>query len=198
MSTAKIPGLDSASVPPVNQIPGHDHNGHTVQFYSQDSFLLDGLSRFIGTALGAGDAAVILATRAHREGLESRLHAHGLNTAGAVSQGRYIAQDAAETLAKIMVEGFPDAARFREVIGSLVIQAQNAVEHGRRVAAFGEALVALLWEDGNTTRPFAWSNCGMNWAKSIPSGCTARIPSGALRRKIMLRCFSKSVRNIPK
>jgi Signal transduction histidine kinase len=147
MSTAKIPGLDSASVPPVNQIPGHDHNGHTVQFYSQDSFLLDGLSRFIGTALGAGDAAVILATRAHREGLESRLHAHGLNTAEAVSQGRYIALDAAETLAKIMGEGFPDAARFREVIGSLVIQAQNAVEHGRRVAAFGE-LVALLWEDG--------------------------------------------------
>ena len=99
MSTSEIPGIDSVAVPPISQIPGHDHSGHTVQFYSQDSFLLVGLSRFVGTALGAGDAAIVLATRAHREGLESRLHAHGLNTARAVSQGRYIALDAAETLA---------------------------------------------------------------------------------------------------
>src|SRR5882757_7246899 len=99
MSTAKIPGIDSTSVPPNGQIPGHDHSGHSVQFYSQDTFLLDGLSRFVGTALGAGDAAIVLATRAHREGLESRLQVHGLNTARAASQGRYIVLDAAETLA---------------------------------------------------------------------------------------------------
>ena len=61
-----------------------------------------------------------------------------------MSQGRYIALDAAETLAKIMVEGFPDAARFREVIGKLVIQAQNEAGHASGVVAFGE-LVALLW-----------------------------------------------------
>jgi len=147
MSTAKIPGIDSTSVPPNGQIPGHDHSGHSVQFYSQDTFLLDGLSRFVGTALVAGDAAIVLATRAHREGLESRLQVHGLNTARAASQGRYIVLDAAETLAKIMVEGFPDGTCFREIIGNLVIQAQTAAEHGPRVVAFGE-MVALLWEDG--------------------------------------------------
>ena len=46
-----------------------------------------------------------------------------------------------------MVEGFPDAARFREALSSVVVRARSAVEQGARVVAFGE-IVALLWEDG--------------------------------------------------
>jgi hypothetical protein len=109
MSTSKVPGLETAFVPSVSQIPD-DHTGHSVQFYADDSFLLDGLGRFIGTALGAGDAAIVVATRAHREALERRLQARGLSTAKAMRQGRFIALDAAETLQKFMVEGYPDAA----------------------------------------------------------------------------------------
>jgi MEDS: MEthanogen/methylotroph, DcmR Sensory domain len=99
MSTSKIPGLEAAFVPPVSQTPD-DHTGHSVQFYADDAFLLDGLSRFIGTALGAGDAAIVLATQAHREALERRLQARGLSTAKAMRQGRFIVLDAAETLQK--------------------------------------------------------------------------------------------------
>jgi signal transduction histidine kinase len=146
MSTSKVPGFEAAFVPPVSQIPD-DHTGHSVQFYADDAFLLDGLSRFIGTALGAGDAAIVLATQAHREALERRLQARGLSTAKAMRQGRFIVLDAAETLQKFMVEGFPDAARFREVLSSVVVRARSAVEQGARVVAFGE-MVALLWEDG--------------------------------------------------
>jgi signal transduction histidine kinase len=146
MSTSKVPGLEAAFVPPVSQIPD-DHTGHSVQFYADDSFLLDGLSRFIGTALGAGDAAIVVATRVHREALERRLQARGLSTAKSIRQGRYFVLDAAETLQKFMVEGFPDGARFREVLSSVVVRARGAVEKGARVVAFGE-MVALLWEDG--------------------------------------------------
>jgi signal transduction histidine kinase len=146
MSTSKVSSLDTVFVPPVGQITD-DHTGHSVQFYADDSFLLDGLSRFIGTALGAGDAAIVLATQAHREALERRLQARGLSTAKSIRQGRYIVLDAAETLQKFMVEGFPDAAKFREALSSLVVRAGGAVESGARVVAFGE-MVALLWEDG--------------------------------------------------
>jgi signal transduction histidine kinase len=146
MSTAKVPGLDAVFVPPVSQIPD-DHTGHSVQFYADDSFLLDGLSRFIGTALGAGDAAIVVATQDHREALERRLQARGLSTAKSIRQGRYIVLDAAETLQRFMVEGFPDRTRFREVLSSVVVRARGAVEKGARVVAFGE-MVALLWEDG--------------------------------------------------
>jgi signal transduction histidine kinase len=132
--------------PPVSQIPD-DHTGHSVQFYADESFLLDGLSRFIGTALGAGDAAIVVATPAHCEALERRLQARGLSTAKSVRQGRFIILDAAETLQKLMVEGFPDQARFREVLSSVVVRARAAVEADSRVVAFGE-MVALLWQDG--------------------------------------------------
>ena len=146
MSTSKFPSLNRVFVPPVSQI-SDDHTGHSVQFYADDSFLLDDLSRFIGTALGAGDAAIVLATPAHREALEQRLQARGLSTAKSIRQGRYIVLDAAGTLQKFMVEGFPDAARFREVLSSIVVRARGAVESGARVVAFGE-MVALLWADG--------------------------------------------------
>src|SRR3978361_746353 len=102
MSTFKVPGLDSHIVPPPGHNPKHDHCGHSVQFYAEDSYLLDGLSRFIGTALGCGAAAIVVATKAHRDGLESRLQARGLNTSKSIRQARYIVIDAAETLNKFM------------------------------------------------------------------------------------------------
>ncbi len=119
-----------------------------VQFYADDSFLLEGLSRFIGSALGAGDAGIVIATKAHRDELNRRLEALGLDTARSAAQGRFVSLDAQETLAKFMVDGWPDEARFSEVIGG-VIQRVTAAAKGAqpRVAAFGE-MVALLWTDG--------------------------------------------------
>jgi hypothetical protein len=54
------------------------HSGHVVQFYENPSFLLDQLSRFVGTALGAGDAAIVIARKAIRDGLTQRLKARGI------------------------------------------------------------------------------------------------------------------------
>src|SRR4051794_26764845 len=94
-----------------------DAHPHSVQFYEDDTFLLDELSRFIGAALGAGDAALVIATQAHREELARRLAARGLNLARPIAQGRYVALDAAETLATFMRDGRPDPARFATLIG---------------------------------------------------------------------------------
>src|SRR4051812_38843081 len=72
---------------------------HHVQFYDETIALLETVGRFVGSALGAGDAAIVVATEAHRAGLEQRLRASGLDVALAVQQGRYVPLDAAETLA---------------------------------------------------------------------------------------------------
>ena len=141
-------GYDPASIalpPDWNDL---DRCGHVVQFYSDDSFLLEGLSRFIGSALGAGDAGVVIATKPHRDELSLRLQALGLDTARSIKQGRFVSLDAAETLSKFMVDGWPDEARFAEVIGGVLKGVTSAVKGGQpRVAAFGE-MVALLWADG--------------------------------------------------
>jgi signal transduction histidine kinase len=145
MATLNTSSLNAA--PPAHW-SDYDHSAHVVQFYGEDGFLLDELSRFIGTALGAGEAAVVIATREHREGLAARLNAWGLDTTKAIAQGRYITLDAAETLAKITPGGWPDAVRFAEVVGGVIARV-SALSDGepRHIAAFGE-MVALLWAEG--------------------------------------------------
>lgn len=148
MSIAKTSLSDAASFPPSVLRGDHDRHSHVVQFYAEDEALLDGLSQFIGTALGAGDAAVVIASEAHRDRLAKRLKARGLDLAVLVKRGRYIPLDARETLSKFMLDGWPDPVRFAEVIGSVMTRARKAAEGpNSSVAGFGE-MVALLWTDG--------------------------------------------------
>ena len=127
-----------------------EQHAHAVQFYSDDKFLLDALSRFIGSALGAGDAGIVIATEEHRTELARRLSERGLDVARTVEKGRYVALDAGEALSQFMVNGWPDEERFVELIGGVISRAKAAAEsvHGR-AALFGE-MVALLWEEGKT------------------------------------------------
>ncbi|MDQ3472476.1 MAG: ATP-binding protein [Acidobacteriota bacterium] len=120
---------------------------HFVQFYEADGFLLNSLSGFISTALKANEGAIVIATKAHRDGLHELLGANGLDLATVSNSGHYVSLDAAETLEKFMVDGSPEPQRFTEVIGGLVGQMSN----GRpRIRTFGE-MVALLWAEGNYT-----------------------------------------------
>lgn len=148
MSAISGPYLES--VPSLAHVPNHSHEGHVVQLYTDDGFLIDVLSRFVGGALAAGDASVVIATKSHRTELEKRLSANGVDTAKAAIQGRYVVLDAADTLAKLMVNGSVDETRFSQLVGGALLQAEMAVSRERgRIAIFGE-LVALLWADGKT------------------------------------------------
>jgi PAS domain S-box-containing protein len=141
MSSDKLP------LPPLADYCDLD-SPHAVQLYSDDGFLLDALSRFIGSALASGDAAVVIATAEHRQKLADRLKERGLDPAVALRQGRYVELDAAETLSKFMRERWPEVSRFTRLIGGVIEQARAAAGgKDRRVAAFGE-MVALLAEEG--------------------------------------------------
>jgi excisionase family DNA binding protein len=118
---------------------------HFVQFYEADAFLVDAVAAFVGAGLRAGDGSVVVGTPAHREGVDERLHADGLDVAAARASGQYVALDAAETLATFMVDGAPDPERFAAVIGGIVTRAAAG---GRHVRIFGE-MVALLAAEGN-------------------------------------------------
>jgi CheY-like chemotaxis protein len=121
---------------------------HEVQFYSDDSLFLDGFSRFISAALKAGKGAIVIATEPHRDSLLERLQADGLNIRAAISDGRCVAVDAADTLSKFMVSDMPDPVRFMRVMGDLILAAsQRANEIHLRVAACGEC-APILWEQG--------------------------------------------------
>jgi PAS domain S-box-containing protein len=129
--------------------PASDRPEHVVQFYQDDKFLVDAVSGFVGSALAAGDATVLIATAAHREAVEQVLKKRGLEIGQAARQGRFIELDATETLAEFMVDGLPHEDRFRKVIGATLAQAATSVAgERRRIAAFGE-MVNILWATGN-------------------------------------------------
>ena len=139
-----VPGT-LGSVAPASacrEVGAHDH---FVQFYESDAFLVSSVCEFIGAGLGKGDAAVVIATKEHREQVEKGLMSNGLDLTVLRARHQLILLDAAATREQFMVDALPDAGLFKEVVGSVVARASKG-RHGLR--AFGE-MVALLWADGN-------------------------------------------------
>jgi len=125
-----------ASVPP-SRTESRRHR-HEVIFYSDDRVFLDGLSRFIGTALKAGSGAIVVATESHREGLLQRLEAFGVNRSDA--EGRYIERDVANTVSEFLTDAGRHVSEFRDLIETAK---QAATAEHPRVALFGEGVDLL-------------------------------------------------------
>ncbi len=117
---------------------------HFVRFYDDDNALVKEITYFIKAGLVAGQAAIVIATKPHRDALEQQLTAGGYDLAAFQRRGQYVPLDAAETLSKFMVNDWPNEQRFHEVVGNLIAQAD--ARH-LWVRAFGE-MVAVLWAEG--------------------------------------------------
>ena len=151
MESAVTPTTDSAQTR-IQKRSWHQHGDHPhgVQFYSQDKFLLEELSEYIGNALRGEDAAIVVATDVHRNGLLQWLTAQGLDVAALVERGRLVVIDAAQLLTAFMSDGWPNEEQFNEVVGGVIAQALACAGGEQpRVAIFGE-MVALLWADGKS------------------------------------------------
>jgi PAS domain S-box-containing protein len=156
---------------PTSPSPTSGDEGHVVQFYADDQFLLDALCRFVGGAIAVGDAAVVIATQAHQTGLAKRLEARGIDTSKAIHEGRYVLLDASETLPKLMIDGMPDESRFADMIGGVLSRARSAGEgNNAGVMVFGE-LVALLWAEGKPQAAIRleqfWNNLALQQSFSL-------------------------------
>lgn len=117
---------------------------HFVQFYDDERVLLDSVNQYVAANLASGAAAIVIATRAHLDELERRWPSAGLDLEGARERGQYVGLDAAATLSKLLLDDWPQARRFADVIAPLVA---TAIARYSRVACFGE-MVALLWQEG--------------------------------------------------
>jgi len=142
----KSPGASVAQFAPQAGWSDMGETEHFVQFYEDDTYLIDSMSGFVDSGLKKGNAAIIIATPEHRDALAAQLQARCPDFNALQAQGQYIALDAAEMLAKFMVQDFPDQDLFTQTVGQVVSHAGK----GRPgVSAFGE-MVALLWAQGNT------------------------------------------------
>ena len=142
-SAAQRPIFDAVVPYPARHDLGVPH--HSLQMYDEDAHLLDALSHFTSTGLADGEAVVVIATPSHRDHLDVRLRAQGVDVATARAQEQYVLLDAAETLAQFMVDNCLDTPRFVDVVGGVIARARGRY---LRVRVFGE-MVALLWAEGN-------------------------------------------------
>lgn len=148
--------------------PGSLSQGdHVAYFYQESDSLLEALSTFIGSALGAGNAAVVIASKMHRQGLGDRLTARGLDIPKARNEGRYIEMDASELLSKIMVGGMLDRGRFEAIVGGAIVRSKACAKAARpEIAAFGE-MVSLLWAEGKVEAAIRLEELWNELAKNI-------------------------------
>jgi diguanylate cyclase (GGDEF)-like protein len=140
---------------------GGEH-GHLVEFYETEDFLVDTVRAFVEPALRDGDAAIVVATEAHRLRFEKALRAAGIDTDAATRAGRYLAIDAAEMLSRLMVGGKPDPDRFQVAVGEIMDRASHS---GRRVRVYGE-MVTLLWDQRDVASALALEDLWNDFAET--------------------------------
>ena len=139
---------------------------HEAGFYSDDRRLLDDLTEFIGAALMAGNAAIVVATESHRDSLLQRLQAHGLDIAAAIEQGRYISLDAADTLSTFMLNGMPDPVRFLKLLRNLIATAAKAARENKPTLPFLEKVRISCGRKATQRQRFGSNISGIEIAKT--------------------------------
>jgi PAS domain S-box-containing protein len=136
-----------AVLDPPRQFPPGNPCGHVVLFYREKAFLLDELCEFIGGALRSGDPAIVIGTQEHRDDLADHLYRRGVDVGEVTQSGIYIEVDAAEALSEFLLNDTPDPVRFKSLVGGLVAQIRESINHERHVTIYDE-MAALLWKKG--------------------------------------------------
>ncbi len=129
---------------------GGPTSGHLVQFYEDDAQLSIEVSQFLAEGLKGDDAAVVIATPAHREAFEQRLSELGVDVSAEMGAGRLTFLDAHETLSSFVRDGAPKRDLFEATVGGLVAAKARTVSAPGRLRAYGE-MVDVLWRDGQRT-----------------------------------------------
>jgi signal transduction histidine kinase len=168
-------GADSTQARLATASSDHDH---LVALYDTDASLVDSVVAFLAPALAAGEPMIVLATDQHREQIRTALISARGDRSQDVEPPGLVMLDAAETLDRIMVDGAPDAERFRAVIGGAV-EAATAGQRGLRI--FGE-MVAILWEDGDIPGAIAVEDLWNDLLEGHHFGLLCGYPSSAFDR----------------
>ena len=116
---------------------------HEAQFYDDVGFLAGRVAALFADALAASGAALGIARPTHRVAIEGALLACGVDVAA--HRDRLVFLDAETTLRAISVDGVPDRARFRAVVGEQIRQLRES--RVGPVPIYGE-MVDLLWVEG--------------------------------------------------
>jgi hypothetical protein len=121
------------------------HASHLVQFYSeQERVLADNVGRYLEDGLKHGDGVLVIGTDHHNQSFIDHIVQSGIDVGEPLRSGRLVFLDAAETLARFMVDGQPDWTRFEDAVRPAMWNVREAAAN-MRLRAYGE-MVGLLWQ----------------------------------------------------
>jgi MEDS: MEthanogen/methylotroph, DcmR Sensory domain len=112
---------------------------HSVRLCNEDRFLTDDATTFITEGLRFKEKVIIVVTAQHREALLKTISPEEMG------QDNLMFFNAEEQLWKIMVNDWPSELRLRNVVASMIGQANQK----GRVRIYGE-MVIVLWTKGYT------------------------------------------------
>lgn len=119
---------------------------HIIQLYTDEYALIQSLTRFVGSGLEQGEAAIVIAVPEHIAVVTKCLTATSRHVAEAIHQGAFVSIDAKGCLAKFMNAGMPDRAAFRSIVTAALDRLRDAGY--RKIRLFGE-MVNLLWQEND-------------------------------------------------
>jgi hypothetical protein len=96
----------------------------------------------------------MVCTKPHRNQLTALLDREWVNWRTAQDEGRLVMMDAQDALNLFMLNGRPDAQRFRATMGELVSICRLAARSQHRGLTVSGEAVGLLWEEGNKDGAF--------------------------------------------
>jgi signal transduction histidine kinase/ActR/RegA family two-component response regulator len=117
---------------------------HALQLLPPDAYPAAQIAGFLADGIRLDEAAVAIATRDHLEQILAACEHERLATGRLAELNRFVALDADDVLADLMVEGRPDPVRFRQTVATVV---EALAAGGRSVRAYGE-MVDVLWRRG--------------------------------------------------
>jgi anti-sigma regulatory factor (Ser/Thr protein kinase) len=151
-------------------------NEHAVHFYEHEHELAVAVASYVGAAIAAGDAALVIATQAHRRLFVAELEARAIDTARACREGFLVCLDAAEMLEAFVDEQGVDGEAFNRVIGGIV---RRTAGQSRDVRAYGE-MVALLWDAGRVLAAIQLESLWNDLARELRFSLLCSYASGSV------------------
>jgi hypothetical protein len=131
-----------------NKAGGGAGHFHAVRFYNDADRLCRIVADFLVEGFALGQPGIIIATPAHRDGIDRYLTDSGFDVTALRNESRLVSLDAADTLARIMVDGTPDPIDFRRAVIPVIVEATQG-RSDCAVRLYGD-MVDVLWKADQT------------------------------------------------
>jgi hypothetical protein len=119
---------------------------HAVRFYESDTSLARIVAEFLHEGIDRGSPAIIVATASQHAAIVRQLTERSLDVVELQRSRDLLLLDAKETLSTFMVDGRPDAHKFKREMCRVIRQVCGDRADGT-VRIFGQ-MVDLLWQEG--------------------------------------------------